>query len=143
MNVRHSFRTLGLIALTLPVLAFAARGDLMQITSTTRMGGPMAMPPRTLTRQQCVAGREQLGDPATWDRRGECKATDVHRTATGATAHLVCRQGTADFKVRILPGGGAHGTMHMVGHSSAMNVVIDQTFDAKRIGACDAAPPAH
>lgn len=145
MNARHSLRAVCLIAaFALPILVFAGSGNLMRITSTTRMsGGPMAMPPRTMTHQQCVADREQLSDPATWDRNSECKAEDVHRTATGLTAHLVCRKGAADLKVEFRPGGGAHGTMHMVSNAGGMSMTMDQTFDAERIGTCDAPLPTH
>lgn len=148
MNIRHSVRTLGLVALVLPALAFAAKGDLMQITTTMNMkipGAPAQMASmlnQTHTLKQCIA-RDRMTDPKTWSTKGDCTASNVHQSATGVSAHLVCRGMVGDLQVRLLPGGAVHGTMRMSGTDHGMQMTGEQTFDARRIGACDAPAPTR
>jgi Protein of unknown function (DUF3617) len=152
MSARNPFRTLCLLAIVagmLPLLARAATGDLMRVTSTFKMqmtGVPAQYanaPARTLTRQECVAGNRQLRDPQRWVEDSDCTVSALHSSARVVSAHLVCKQTTADIRIDLLPGGGAHGTVHMSGSvGQGMHTVGDQTIDARRIGSCNYPPHA-
>jgi Protein of unknown function (DUF3617) len=151
MSFRTLFRTLCPLAVIamLPLLTRAASGDLMSVTTTFKMqmtGVPSQyanMPARTMTRQECVAGNQQLHDPQRWVKDSDCTVSDVHRSATGMSAHLVCKQTIADIHIEFLPGVGTRGTVHMSGTvGQGMHMVGDQTFEAHRIGSCDYQPHA-
>ncbi len=146
-NLLRTFSPLAVIAL-LPLLAGAATGDLMRTTMHMKMqmtGMPAqyaGMLPRTITHQECVASNQQLRDPRQWVRDSDCTVSNVHRSRTEVTAHVVCKRTTADVDVTLLP-DGAHGTIHAsttTGQGTRM--VSDQTFESRRIGSCDYQPHA-
>lgn len=146
MHTRHLLQALCLFAVVAaPALGWAAKGELMHITTTMKMsGGPMTMPPRTITRQQCVGQADALADPKAWGNDSQCTVHDMQRTGNEVTAHLVCRHATSDVRIQMLP-DGAHGTVHAISDVNGMHMTMDQTFDAKRVGECDlpTAPAAH
>jgi hypothetical protein len=129
---------------TLPSLAYAAQGDLMSVTSTIKMkmidaaGQAHPMPPQTRTIKECQAPHH-MTDPDSWKDNDDCTLSDVHRSATGLTAHMMCKGGMAsDIKVTFLPGGGSHADIHIHGATGAqMSVDGETTVDAKRLGSCD------
>lgn len=138
-------RLAGLLAL-LPLLAHAAQGDLLSVTTTTRMDMPGAPPQvagmlnRTSTRNLCVPLARRT-DPTIWNETGNCTASNVHQSADALSAHLVCRDMVADIEMRFLPGGVVHGAIHMNGSAHGMRMTGEQTIDGKRIGSCDTDAP--
>lgn len=151
MRFQPFFRAIRLAAVlaTLPTFAYAAQGDLMSITSTMKMkmidaaGQSHPMPVHTRTVKECQAPHH-MTDPDSWKDDPDCTVSDVHRSATGMSAHMMCKSGMAsDVKVTLLPGGAMHANIHIHGATGAqMSVDGETTVDAKRIGSCDYTPPA-
>lgn len=146
MRIQPFIRAARLAALlaTLPTLAHAAQGDLMSVTSTMKMkmidaaGQSHPMPVHTRTVKECQAPHH-MTDPDSWKDNEDCTFSDVHRSATGMTAHMTCKSGIAsDIKVALLPDGDMHADIHLHGATGAqMSVEGVTTVDAKRIGSCD------
>lgn len=139
----HAVRATLLIAV-IPALAYAAQGNLMSITSTIKMntifadGKSQAMPPQTRTVQECQAPGH-MTDPNSWNDDKDCSVSNVHHSATGMTAHVMCKSGLAsDITVSMLPGGGVHALIHTHGATGG-GMSVDGTIvtDAKRVGSCD------
>lgn len=131
---------LALLAL-LPVLALAAQGDLMIVTTTTRIDMPGAPPQaagmmnRTTTRKLCLTLARRT-DPTVWNDVSNCTPSDVHQSASAVSAHLTCKDMTADVDMHFLPGGSVHGTVRMHGAVQGMRMAGEQTIDGHRIGSC-------
>lgn len=138
MNIRPAFNALraAIVLAIIPALAYAAQGDLMSITSHMTMTGVPNMMPHAVTIQRCVAPGA-MTQPQTYSRRNhDCTVSDLKRTASSVSAHLVCPNTTADIHMQIA-GSSTHGTMHMVTTAGGSPMTMDETFDAKRIGSCD------
>lgn len=126
-----------------PLLAGAAQGDLMSITTTSHMDMPGAPPQvaammnRTFTRKQCMELARRT-DPTIWNENRHCTASNVHQSATEVSAHLVCERGmVADVDVHFLPGGDVHGIVHLNGNVNGMRMTGEETIDGRRIGSCN------
>lgn len=147
MNIRplaHALRA-ALVLAVMPALAQASQGNLMSITTTIKMNMidadghvSSAMPTQTRTVKECQAPHH-MTDPNTWKDSPDCTVSDVHQSAGGMIAHMMCKDGMAsDITVKLLPGGGAHATIHTHGATGAQTSVDGQIVtDAKRIGSCD------
>jgi hypothetical protein len=150
MNARPIFRLLRLLAALacLPALASAAQGDLMRITTVTRVDMPNApsqflkVVNRTFTRNRCVELARRT-DPTIWPNVSNCTASNVHQSAMEVSAHLTCEDMSADLDLHFRRGGVVHGTVHMSGALHGMPMTANQTIDAQRIGGCDAAAAAN
>ena len=146
MRIQPFFRAIRLAAVlaTLPTLAYAAQGDLMSITSTMKMkmvdaaGQSHPMPVHTRTVKECQAPHH-MTDPDSWKDDPDCTVSDVHRSAPGMSAHMMCKSGMASaVKVTLLPGGAMHANIHIPGATGEpMSVDGETIVDAKRIGSCD------
>lgn len=149
MSLHALFRTVQVAALLalLPGLAQAAQGDLMRVTTTTRMEIPGApaqaagMMNRTTTRELCLTLARRT-DPTVWNDVSNCTPSNVHQSAAAVSAHLACKNMTADVDMHFLPDGSVHGTVHMQGAIQGMHMTGEQTIDGQRIGSCDAGKAA-
>lgn len=132
------------LALALPVFAYADVGNLLQMTTITRMSGsPMGnMPPRTRSDKVCVSARKP--DPRDFNKNRYCKVSDIRQSGDSTSYHMECTmpggmQTRGDGKFQIRGDGGIHGSIHVVSHGS-MNMTMDMNYDGTRIGACDYKP---
>lgn len=146
MKPRYILGASGLCVLALvstPVLA-SEPGNLMKITSTTRMSmGSMHMPPPTRTDKVCTSARKpDYRDMVS--RNKECRITQYRKAGNIISFHMACggdTQMSGNGSITLLAGGGIHYTMHMAGTAGGRNMSMDIAEDGVRIGSCAYTPP--
>jgi hypothetical protein len=128
-----------------PALARGEAGNLMKVTSTTKMQMPgMSMPARTQTRQVCVSASRP--DPRQMLKlQKDCTISHLAQTADSLDYHMSCAgemRMDADAHFR-MHDGGMHGTIHSVSDASGQAMTMDMSFDGVRVGGCEYTSPAE
>lgn len=142
-SILAAFGTCAWALIATPALAGGETGNLMKVTSTTKMQMPgMSMPTRTQTTQVCVSASRP--DPRQMlKQQQDCSVSRLARTADSLDYHMSCTgdmhmDADAHFQVH---GGSMHGTIHSNSDDSGQAMTMDMTFDGVRVGSCEYTSP--
>lgn len=128
------------LACLLPATAFAASGELWEVTSKTEMPGmSFAMPETTM--QVCM-GKGDASDPRkSTPPDKDCKITDIKKSGSKTTWKMRCDRngevmtGTGEITTTR---NGYHGVSHVKGKSGGHNIDMTSRFSGKKLGkSCD------
>ena len=147
MSVSSMVRICCLCALALLATTAAAQsdsGNMMKMTTTTRMTMPgmAAMGPMTHTMNVCTSAKKP--DPSTMMRnRKDCTVSAYKQSGNTISYHMACSgqmQMSGDGRFTMLSDGNMKGEMHVQGSTGSGAMKMDMTFDGVRTGSCDYTP---
>ncbi len=144
-----------------PMLAAAAPGDMLHVTTTTKTNATAHGTAPTTSARVKIPDTAYQSASASMDvctsrqhdareiaksalHQKECVFSDYKQIRDTISFHETCTdalQSNGDASFVIQPGGSIHGTIHLEGKSQGHRMTKDLTYDGVVTGSCDYKPP--
>jgi len=148
IRLPHSLSALCLLVLIgSPALA-TEPGNMMKMTSTTKMEMPgmgVNMPPMTHTADVCTSAKKPDITQMMKNQK-DCKVSNYQEVGNTVSYHIECTgkmQMSGDGKFQLGSDGSVNGEMHASGEAgTGQKMTIDVSYNGQKTGVCDYTPPS-